>query len=243
MWNDWFFYSRGQRRVIILLLLSLILVIAMLASGSFGDRYKQISVEPLAIADSLYRKVEKDRREYERKYEYRKSEKKEWTAFTKEKKRSADTSTYAVKEEKRTVYRFPKQEKFQQGIVVDVNTADTLVLKKIPGIGSVISRNIVNYRNRLGGFYDVNQLLEVKYVDTTLLVWFQVKSDVYRKISINKADIDDLRRHPYMDFYKAKAVVELRRKRGKITDISQLSMLKEFSNEDIIKLSHYFSFE
>ena len=158
-------------------------------------------------------------------------------------KRSADTSTYAVKEEKRTVYRFPKQEKFQQGIVVDVNTADTLVLKKIPGIGSVISRNIVNYRNRLGGFYDVSQLLEVKYVDTTLLVWFQVKSDVYRKISINKADIDELKSHPYMDFYKARAVVDYRRKRGKITGMSQLSMLKEFSDEDMIRLSHYFSFE
>ncbi|MCF2581137.1 ComEA family DNA-binding protein [Bacteroides caecigallinarum] len=243
MWNDWFFYSRGQRRAIILLLLSLILLIAMLASGSFGDRQKGIAAEPLAIADSLYRKVEKDKREYERKYAYRKSDKKERTASTKEMKRSADTSTYAVKEEKRTVYRFPKQEKFQQGIVVDVNTADTLVLKKIPGIGSVISRNIVNYRNRLGGFYDVSQLLEVKYVDTTLLLWFQVKSDVYRKISINKADIDELRSHPYMDFYKARAVVDYRRKRGKITGMSQLSMLKEFSDEDMIRLSHYFSFE
>lgn len=243
MWNDWFFYSRGQRRAIILLLLSLILIIAMLASGSFGERQMEIATEPLAIADSLYRKVEKDRRENERKYTYRKSDKKEWTALTKEKKRSPDTSSYAVKEEKRTVYRFPKQEKFQQGIVVDVNTADTLVLKKIPDIGSVISHNIVNYRNRLGGFYDVSQLLEVKNVDTTLLVWFQVKSDIYRKISINKADIDELRNHPYMDFYKAKAVVDYRRKRGKITGMTQLSMLKEFSDEDITRLSHYFSFE
>ena len=105
----------------------------------------------------------------------------------------------------------------------------------------------MNYRNRLGGFYDVSQLLEVKYVDSTLLVWFQVKSDVYRKISINKADVDELRSHPYMDFYKAKAVLDYRRKRGKITGMSQLSMLKEFSDEDMIedmiRLSHYFSFE
>lgn len=243
MWNDWFFYSRGQRRAIILLLLSLILLIAMLASESFGERQKEIAAEPLTIADSLYRKVGKDRREYERKYTYRKSDKKERTASTKEMKRSTDTSSYVVNEEKRTVNKYPKQEKFQQGIVVDVNTADTLVLKKIPGIGSVISHNIVNYRNRLGGFYDVSQLLEVKNVDTTLLVWFQVKSDIYRKISINKADIDELRSHPYMDFYKARAVVDYRRKRGKITGMSQLSMLKEFSDEDITRLSHYFSFE
>lgn len=243
MWKEWFFYSRGQRRAILLLLLLLILLLGLLSTGSLGERHNEISAEPLAIADSLYRKVEKEKREYDKKYVYRKSDEKEAFALTKEKKQSSDTSLYVVKEENKKVHKFPRQEKFSRGVIVDVNTADTLVLKKIPGIGSVISRNIVNYRNRLGGFYDVNQLLEVKYVDTTLLVWFQIKSDVYRKISINKADIDDLRRHPYMDFYKAKAVVELRRKRGKITDFSQLSMLKEFSKEDIIKLSHYFSFE
>ena len=243
MWNDWFFYSRGQRRAIILLLLSLILIIAMLASGSFGERQMEIATEPLAIADSLYRKVEKDRRENERKYAYRKSDKKERTALTKEKKRSPDTSSYAVKEEKRTVYRFPKQEKYSAGIVIDVNSADTSILKKIPGIGRVISKNIVSYRNRLGGFYDVGQLLEVKYVDSTLLVWFQVKSDVFRKINVNKASIEELRSHPYMDFHKAKAIVDFRRKRGRISGMSQISMFKEFSDADISRLSHYFTFE
>lgn len=243
MWKDWFFYSRGQRRAIILLLLSLILLMVLLAGGGLDNRHREITAGPLEIADSLYKKVEKDRRQYERKYTYRKTDKKEWSASKKEKKPGAATSAYSVREENGMVDRFHRQEKFSQGIIVDVNTADTLVLKKIPGIGSVISRNIVNYRNRLGGFYDVSQLLEVKYVDSTLLVWFEVKSEIYRKISINKADIDRLRSHPYMDFYKARAVVDYRRKRGKFSGISQLSMLKEFSDEDISKLSHYFSFE
>ena len=101
----------------------------------------------------------------------------------------------------------------------------------------------MNYRNRLGGFYDVSQLLEVKYVDSTLLAWFQVKSDVFRKINVNRADIDELRSHPYMDFYKAKAIVDFRRKRGRISGMSQISMFKEFTKEDIVRLSHYFSFE
>lgn len=243
MWKEWFFYSRGQRRAIILLLLLLIFIIGLLFGGKLGNRHKEIIAEPLEIADSLYRKVEKERSENENRNPRRKSYNKKWTASRKEKKRSADTSVYSVNEEKRAVDRFSRQEKFSRGIIVDVNTADTLVLKKIPGIGSVISRNIVNYRNRLGGFYDVNQLLEVKYVDSTLLVWFEVKSDVYRKISINKADIDELRMHPYMDFYKAKAVVDFRRKRGNFNGISQLSILKEFSDNDIKRLSHYFSFE
>ena len=87
MSKDWFFYCRGQRRAIILLLLLLIFLIGLLAGGSLDDRHKEIAEEPLAIADSLYRKVEKDRRENERKYAYRKSDKKEWTSLTKEKRK------------------------------------------------------------------------------------------------------------------------------------------------------------
>ena len=101
----------------------------------------------------------------------------------------------------------------------------------------------MNYRNRLGGFYNTAQLLEVQYVDSTLMKWFEVKSDVFRKIRINKAGIDELRSHPYMDFYKAKAIIDFRRKRGSIDGMSQISMFEEFTEEDIDKLSHYFSFE
>ena len=146
-------------------------------------------------------------------------------------------------ESRKDTLKYPRQEKFASGIVIDVNTADTSVLKKIPGIGSVISRNVVDYRERLGGFHDIDQLLEVKYVDTVLLKWFDVKTGVYRKINVNSAGIDELRKHPYMDFYKARAIVEYRRKRGKIKSLSQISMFKEFSDSDIDRLKHYMSFD
>ena len=65
MWNDWFFYSRGQRRAIILLLFALVLLICVLASGVIDNDRKEISVKTLTIADSLYEKVDNDRREWE----------------------------------------------------------------------------------------------------------------------------------------------------------------------------------
>lgn len=239
MWKDWFFYSRGQRRAIIFLLLVLILLICILASENIGNNRTEIAIEPLKIADSLYVRIDNDKRNRDN---YRRYKDKE-PVYKKNKKQSSDFSYEHKKEENKEIKKYPKQEKFNAGIIIDVNTADTSILKKIPGIGSVISRNIVNYRNRLGGFYNTAQLLEVQYVDSTLLKWFEVKSDVFRKIRINKAGLDELRSHPYMDFYKARAIIDFRRKRGSIDGMSQISMFEEFSEEDIDKLSHYFSFE
>lgn len=48
---------------------------------------------------------------------------------------------------------------------------------------------------------------------------------------------------PYMDFYKAKAIMEYRRKRGKIKGLSQLSMFEEFTEKDLKRLSPYLTFE
>lgn len=239
MWKDWFFYSRGQRRAIIFLLLVLILLICILASENIGNNRTEIAIEPLKIADSLYVRIDNDKRNRDN---YRRYKDKE-PVYKKNKNQSSDFFYEHKKEEKKDIKKYPKQEKFNAGIIIDVNTADTSILKKIPGIGSVISRNIVNYRNRLGGFYNTAQLLEVQYVDSTLLKWFEVKSNIFRKIRINKAGIDELRSHPYMDFYKAKAIIDFRRKRGSIDGMSQISMFEEFTEEDIDKLSHYFSFE
>lgn len=241
MWKDWFFYTRSQRRVIVLLLIILVLLMFLPVREKANKEKAEIAAEPLLIADSLYCKIGKERQERERNYKNRTYTKKERTAF--EKKKSPDTVVYETRKPEKYSLRFPRQEKYSAGIVIDANSADTSILKKIPGIGRVISKNIVSYRNRLGGFYDVGQLLEVKYVDSTLLVWFHVKSDVFRRINVNKAGLDELRSHPYMDFHKAKAIVDFRRKRGRIGGMSQVSLFKEFSDEDISRLSHYFTFE
>ena len=133
--------------------------------------------------------------------------------------------------------------KYPVGTLVDLNTADTTELKKIPGIGSGIARMILAYRERLGGFVCPEQIKEVDYVDAELCKWFKVESPVYRKILVNKDGLDKLRRHPYMNFYKAKAILEYRRKRGKIEGVSRLSLFEEFSEADLERLASYLSFD
>lgn len=137
----------------------------------------------------------------------------------------------------------PYVPKYEEGTIVDLNKVDTSILKRIPGIGSTLARMIVVYRQRLGGFYDVSQLQEVPHVGVELNKWFVVTPAGLHKIQVNSASLDKLRSHPYMDFYKAKAIMEYRRKRGKIKGLSQLSMFEEFTEKDLKRLSPYLTFE
>ena len=133
--------------------------------------------------------------------------------------------------------------KYPEGTVVNLNEADTAALKRVPGIGSGLARMIVAYRNRLGGFYAVSQLQEIPYIDASVNRWFKVESVRLRQLEVNRASLDRLRSHPYMNFYKAKAIMEYRRKRGKLKSISQLALLEEFSEDDLERLKPYLSFE
>lgn len=136
-----------------------------------------------------------------------------------------------------------KLEKYPEGTIVDLNKADTVSLKRIPGIGSGLAKMIVNYRTRLGGFYNVTQLQELSYIGVEQNKWFIIENPQLEPLQVNRDGLDKLRSHPYMDFYKARAILEYRRKRGKIKGLSQLSMMEEFTEKDLQRLTPYLSFE
>ncbi|MBQ8521983.1 MAG: helix-hairpin-helix domain-containing protein [Bacteroides sp.] len=138
---------------------------------------------------------------------------------------------------------FPQIIKYPEGTLVDVGIADTTELKKIPGIGTGIAKAVVAYRNRLGGFYTLEQLREVEYITPEMMKWFTLEEAPIRKLDINKAGLDKLRAHPYLNFYQAKVIVEHRRKRGDIKSLSQLSLYEEFTEKDLNRLAVYFNFD
>ena len=133
--------------------------------------------------------------------------------------------------------------KYPEGTLVDIGVADTTELKKIPGIGSGIAKAIVGYRERLGGFFSLKQLSELDYVTPEMMKWFVLNESPIRKININKAGLDKLRAHPYLNFYQAKVIVEHRKKRGQIKSLSQLSLYEEFTEKDLERIAVYFSFD
>jgi DNA uptake protein ComE-like DNA-binding protein len=124
-----------------------------------------------------------------------------------------------------------------------LNKADTTELKKIPGIGSAIARMIVTYRAQLGGFYEVGQLRDIHLDASQLQSWFAIDEADIRKLSVNSLSADRLRRHPYINFYQAKALVEHRRKHGARTSLQPFVLYEEFTASDLDRLSHYLSFD
>ena len=140
------------------------------------------------------------------------------------------------------MFPYRSQVKYPEGTVIDLNSADTTQLKQVPGIGRGLAKMIIAYRTRLGGYTTVNQLQEVAQIDTSVNRWFKIDSCIFRPIRVNHANLDQLRNHPYMDFYKAKVILEYRRKRGKIKGLSQLSMFQEFTEKDLQRLKPYLEF-
>lgn len=132
-------------------------------------------------------------------------------------------------------------------IIVDINTADTTLLMQVKGIGRGYAKGIVRYRQLLGGYVSVDQLKELYGMRPEnfekIKPFCRVESIVLKKITVNTATTEKLDAHPYINFYQAKAIYQLRRKKGKLHSIDELSSLSEFSPTQIEKIKPYLSFE
>ena len=133
--------------------------------------------------------------------------------------------------------------KYQPGTVICLNSADTTELKKIPGIGSSIARKIVNYRKRLGAFHRIEQLQEIQLKAEKLRPWFSIDAGRIRRINLNKASMERMMHHPYINFYQAKAIIEYRKKKGNINSLKQLSLYDEFTPADFERLEPYVCYD
>lgn len=137
-----------------------------------------------------------------------------------------------------------RPEKFTQLTVLDLNTVDTLTLRKIPGIGVGYSRSIVSYRERLGGFVGVAQLKDIEGLPARIEEWFSVEEQVaVRTISINKSDFKTLVRHPYLSYEQVKVITTHIRKYGSLRSWKDLQLYPEFTPQDFERLTPYFVFE
>lgn len=138
---------------------------------------------------------------------------------------------------------FQHVRKYPAGTIIELNQADTTELKKIPGVGSVIARMIVKYRTRLGGYYSVSQLKDIRLRADLLEPWFSVDTTTIRRINLNKGGTAFLRRHPYINFYQARAIVEWRKEHGPLKDLTPFEQHPDFTKEDLERLRHYVCYE
>ena len=140
----------------------------------------------------------------------------------------------------RDTTRYPL--KLKPGQHVALNTADTALLKRVPGIGSGFARAIVRYRERLGGFYSTAQLMEIGNFPQSALPYFTADPSLCRKLNVNRLNLSQLRRHPYIGFYQAKTIIDHRRLHGPLRSLDDLRLYKDFPPETIERLRHYIEF-
>lgn len=128
--------------------------------------------------------------------------------------------------------------------LIELNTADSILLKQLPGIGDKLSKRIVKYRDLLGGFCSVSQLKEVYGLSeqTISQITDKVTVDVskVKKLDLNFAEINELSRHPYLSKDLARLIVRFRSKNGSIRDLDILRDSMILNIDDYNRLKPYF---
>ena len=139
-------------------------------------------------------------------------------------------------------YTYTARHKLRPGEHIAINSADTTQLQKIPGIGSAYARMIIRYRERLGGFITMAQVLESGPVPESALRYITIDATQVHKLNINKLSLNQLRRHPYINFYQAKAICEYRRLHGPLHSLEELRFSPDFPPAQIERLQPYVTF-
>ena len=125
---------------------------------------------------------------------------------------------------------------------VVLNTADTTTLKTIPGIGPYFARKIVQYGQRLGGYVSIDQLDEIEGFPQEAKHYLVINQPQTQKLNVNRMTLDELKRHPYINFFQAKAITDYRRLHGPLHSLNELRLSKDFPPEAIKRLLPYVAY-
>jgi competence ComEA-like helix-hairpin-helix protein len=126
---------------------------------------------------------------------------------------------------------------------IDVNTADTAAFISLPGIGSRLAARIINFRDKLGGFYSVEQVKETYGLpDSTyekIKPYLKLDNALVKKININTATIDELKAHPYIRYTVANSLVAYRKEHGPFARVEDIKRVMAVTEEVFNKINSY----
>lgn len=127
--------------------------------------------------------------------------------------------------------------------IVELNTTDTLELIKIKGIGRSYARRIIAYRNLLGGYSSIYQLSEVYGIKPELInsiaKLVTVDTAKIRTINVNLVSYEELKKHPYLSEFQAKAIIYYRSKVGTLKSVKELVDNKILPYDKFIRIKSY----
>lgn len=125
-------------------------------------------------------------------------------------------------------------EKNKKILSLDLNECDSLSLLELKGIGPFYAGKIIAYREQLGGYITKDQLLEIWKFDAVkmdqIADQIYISNPVLVQMNINSDSINLLKKHPYIRWNLAKAIVNYRKQHGdysRIEDLNQLEMMND----------------
>ena len=131
--------------------------------------------------------------------------------------------------------------------VIELNSADTFELQRLRGIGPAFAKRIVKYRERLHGFNDKTQVLEIWGMDTSkynaIRDHLEVNADSVHPINLNTVTFKELLAHPYFPFLTTKAIMLYRKDHKVFRSITELKTIPLISDSAYRKMSKYVKVE
>lgn len=129
---------------------------------------------------------------------------------------------------------------------IDVNTADTSAWQSLRGIGKVLASRIVKFRDKLGGFYAIEQIKETyglaDSVYQKILPCLQLSNPVLKPLPINQASFNELASHPYLGYKAAKAILSWKDQHGPYAKMEDLEAIVALDRQQLSKIKPYLQF-
>ena len=126
---------------------------------------------------------------------------------------------------------------------VDVNVATKADWDALPGVGPYFADKIIEWRDKLGGFYEVSQVSGAYRLPDSvyqrILPYLQLATPPTPSLRINTADVKMLAAHPYLDYKKARVIVNYRKRHGAFSSPEDLLKTKVVKAEDVARLRAY----
>ena len=146
------------------------------------------------------------------------------------------------------INKYPESYKSKKnGNHININTADTLEFMTLPGIGIGFAKRIINFRNKLGGFYSIDQIKETYGLpDSTFLLIkdrIHIGSGNLEKKNINTSTVEELGSHPYIKYRLANAIVAYRKQHGLFNDLNDLKKIMIIDDGLFIRIKEYLKLE
>ena len=128
---------------------------------------------------------------------------------------------------------------------IDLNEADSTLLATLPGIGEKLGSRIVKFREKLGGFYKKNKIVDIYALSDTVIQNLKIHCECspakIKKIDLNVADFELLKSHPYIRYQLANAIIQYRKQHGAFEKTGDLENLGIIDPQQLKKLLPYLS--